>query len=196
MVVDYNTGNLASIRNAFAKLGRRVKISRSKSDIEQSSAVVLPGVGAFACIKNIEVLRRVILNEIENGKPLLGLCLGLQLLFEESEESPGVRGFGFFKGRVERIARNGFRVPQLGWNSIKIVKKCSLLEGIPNGAYFYFANSYVAPFDEKITVATTEYGREFPSVISKENIFATQFHPEKSGEVGLRLLNNFANLVS
>jgi glutamine amidotransferase len=148
-------------------------------------------------MRRIEPIKEAIIEEIEEGKPFLGLCLGLQLLFEESEECPGIEGLGVFKGKVKRFPNKaGVKVPQLGWNSIDIRRKCSLLSGIPDGTYFYFANSYVAPLDSEITAATTSYGKEFPSVICRENVFATQFHPEKSGEFGLKLLRNFMDLVS
>jgi len=197
VIIDYDAGNLMSIRNAFARLGSRVRISNEKRDIKESSALVLPGVGAFGCMRRIEPIKKAIMEEIEEGKPFLGLCLGLQLLFEESEESPGIEGLEVFKGKVKRLPNKaGFKVPQLGWNSINIRKRCKLLEGISDGTYFYFANSYAAPLDMKITAATTSYGKEFPSVICRENVFATQFHPEKSGEFGLTLLRNFMDLVS
>jgi glutamine amidotransferase len=198
VVIDYDAGNLMSIRNALARLGAEVKVSRRKIDIERSSALILPGVGAFECMKKIKPIQRTIINEIKQGKPFLGLCLGLQLLFESSEESPGVKGLGIFDGEVKKLPnKDGFKVPHLGWNSIKIARKCELLDGIPREAYVYFANSYVAkPSDRRIIAATSTYGTEFASVICKENIFATQFHPEKSGEVGLRMLRNFVELVS
>lgn len=197
VIIDYDAGNLMSIRNAFARLGYRVRISNEKRDIKESSALVLPGVGAFRCIKRIEPIKEVIIEEIEGGKPFLGLCLGLQLLFEESEESPGIKGLGIFKGKVKRLPnKSDLKVPQLGWNSINIRKRCSLLSGIPDKAYFYFANSYAAPLDREITATTTTYSKEFPSVICRENVFATQFHPEKSGKFGLKLLRNFMDLVS
>jgi len=198
VIIDYDAGNLMSIRNALARLGAEVKVSRRKIDIERSSALILPGVGAFECMKRIKPIQRTIINEIKQGKPFLGLCLGLQLLFESSEESPGVKGLGLFGGEVKKLPnKDGFKVPHLGWNSIKIVRKCELLDGIPSGTYVYFANSYVAkPLDTEIISATSTYGMEFPSVICRENTFATQFHPEKSGEMGLRMLKNFVELVS
>jgi glutamine amidotransferase len=198
VIIDYDAGNLMSIRNALARLGAEVKVSRRKIDIERSSALILPGVGAFECMKRIELIQRTIINEIKQDKPFLGLCLGLQLLFESSEESPGVKGLGIFDGEVKKLPnKDGFKVPHLGWNSIKIERKCKLLDGISSGAYVYFANSYVAkPLDRRIIAATSTYSKEFASVICKENIFATQFHPEKSGEIGLRMLRNFVELVS
>jgi len=197
VILDYDAGNVMSVRNALASLGTEAKVSRREMDIERSSALILPGVGAFESVSRIKRIEKAIINEIKEGKPFLGLCLGMQLLFESSEESPGVMGLGVFKGKVKRLPnKKRFKVPQLGWNSIKIIRKCKLLGGIPDGAYFYFANSYaVTPSDTRIIVATSTYGIKFPSVICKENIFATQFHPEKSGEMGRRILRNFVELV-
>lgn len=193
-IVDYGMGNLKSVTNAFGKLGADVVITRDKKAIETSNAIVLPGVGAFGkCIENLKKLDLLeFLNGlILNNKPYLGICLGMQILFETSEEAPGVKGMGFVKGTVPRFKGN-IKVPHMGWNSIEIIKDGGIFKGIKDGEYFYFVHSYFCLPEERDVIATkTTYGTEFASSIQKGRVFACQFHPEKSQKVGLRLLQNF-----
>jgi imidazole glycerol-phosphate synthase subunit HisH len=196
-IVDYGMGNLRSVKKAFESLGFSATLTRDKEEILNSSGLVLPGVGAFGdCMRNLEEYDLVepIKRFIKNGKPFLGICLGLQLLFEESEESPNVRGLGILRGDVVRFLSNkGLKVPHMGWNQLEIRQKLSMLESIPQESWFYFVHSYFpVPKDESVIAGQTQYGIEFTSAVQKENIFACQFHPEKSSATGLRLLENFA----
>jgi glutamine amidotransferase len=199
-IVDYGMGNLRSVEKAFAHIGARAKVVNSRRAINDASAIVLPGVGAFRdCIKNLESLelRYAIVDSIKSGKPFLGICLGLQVLFTESEEFGKCNGFDIFPGKVVRFPDTpGLKVPHMGWNRIKILKPAPVLEGIPDGSFFYFVHSYyVSPEDADVRAATTDYGMEFTSMIWKDNVFAVQFHPEKSQEAGLRMLKNFSEFV-
>ena len=198
-IIDYGMGNLRSVTNALARLGANAVVTRDKSTIEKSGAIILPGVGAFGkCIENLEKyeLLSFIKETILSGKQYFGICLGMQVLFESSEEAPGVAGMGIIKGTVPRFTA-GLKVPHMGWNSIEIVKTSKILQGIGNGEYFYFVHSYYCrPIEEGVVATRTEYGSNFVSSIEKENIFACQFHPEKSQSIGLKLLQNFINLTS
>lgn len=196
-IVDYGMGNLKSVTNAFLKLGADVTITRDKGEIERANAVVLPGVGAFGrCIENLKAfdLFDFIKELLKDNKRYLGICLGMQILFESSEEAPGVEGMGFIKGAVPRF-RSDVKVPHMGWNSVEIVAKGSeIFEGIRNHEYFYFVHSYYSqPKEEGVIATTTPYGVNFASSVLKGNLFACQFHPEKSQKAGLRLLQNFIN---
>lgn len=200
-IVDYDMGNLRSVEKAFLKLGLEAKVTRSPKEILNSSHVVLPGVGAFKdCMRNLDQYGLIdpLLKSIEAGKPFLGICLGLQLLFEESSEFGVHKGLGVLKGRVVRFpsaGAEGLKVPHMGWNSINKKKESPLMNGIPEGEYFYFVHSYyAAPEDAGATLTTTDYGLEFVSSIAKDNITACQFHPEKSQKAGLRVLKNFGSL--
>ncbi|MGE5445747.1 MAG: imidazole glycerol phosphate synthase subunit HisH [Ignavibacteriales bacterium] len=200
-VVDYGMGNLRSVKKAFESLGFSANLTRSSEEILNSDGLVLPGVGAFGdCMKNLEEydLSEPIKNFIDNGKPFLGICLGLQLLFEGSEESPSVRGIGVLRGRVVRFPRfdkERLKVPHMGWNEVDIKPELPIARGITNGSWFYFVHSYFPkPEDEGVIAGRTQYGIEFASAVQKENIFACQFHPEKSSATGLKLLENFALL--
>lgn len=197
-VVDYGAGNLRSIENAFRYLKKEVKITSDASEIDAAEKVVFPGVGAFGfMMKNLQrkKLDGAIKEAIAGGKPLLGICLGLQALFGESEESPGVKGLGVLQGKVVRFTKPK-KIPQIGWNQVKIGKKCKLFDGIKNNSNFYFVHSYyVRPADESAVAATTNYeGEKFASAAAQGNLFAVQFHPEKSGTTGLRILKNFAEM--
>lgn len=195
-IVDYGMGNLKSVTNAFRKLDAPITITRDPAVIRDAAAIVLPGVGAFGkCMQNlrsyglIELLQEV----IASGKRYLGICLGMQILLESSEEAPGVRGLGVIRGRVVRFSRN-LKVPHMGWNSVNVVKPSAILEGIPTGSHFYFVHSYYPEPAEEVAATTTDYGLQFVSALEKDNVFACQFHPEKSQRVGLQLLRNFITL--
>jgi glutamine amidotransferase len=196
-VIDYGMGNLKSVTNALEKLGADAVVTRDKQVIKASKAIILPGVGAFGkCIENLVNLELLdfIKETIGEGKQYLGICLGMQVLFESSEEAPGIAGMGVLKGTVPRFTGN-IKIPHMGWNNIKIVKETEILRGIENSEYFYFVHSYYcSPEDKGIVATTTTYGEEFVSSVQKDNIFACQFHPEKSQKVGLQLLQNFVNL--
>jgi imidazole glycerol-phosphate synthase subunit HisH len=196
-VIDYGMGNLRSVTNALEKLGADVVVTKNKEVIKASKAIILPGVGAFGkCIENLEKLELLgfLKETIKDGKQYLGICLGMQVLFESSEEAPGIAGMGVLKGTVPRFTGQ-IKIPHMGWNNINIVKETGILQGIENGEHFYFVHSYYCSPEEKgIVATTTPYGGEFVSSVQKDNIFACQFHPEKSQQVGLKLLHNFINL--
>lgn len=200
-IIDYGSGNLKSIRNGFSKIGVEARISREVRDIERAEALVLPGVGAFGtAMKNLQKYEKSIHEHVEGGKPFLGVCLGLQVLFTRSQESEGVNGLNIFQGDVirfpESLKNHGMKIPHMGWNNLNIKKECPILEDIGSD-YMYFVHSYyVQPSDKKIIAATVDYGVEVPAVICQDQVFATQFHPEKSGEIGLRILKNFVDLIS
>ena len=199
-IVDYGMGNLRSVEKALAKVGADARIVSSARAIEDAEAVVLPGVGAFRdCVKNLDELklREAIIKSIRSGKPFLGICLGLQVLFTESQEFGRCNGFDVFKGKVVRFPEgNVLKVPHMGWNNIKIINKAPVLKDIPDGTSFYFVHSYyVVPEDSSIIATTTGYGIEYTSMVWKDNVFATQFHPEKSQAMGLKLLNSFREFV-
>lgn len=197
-VIDYGVGNLRSVCNALEKMGGEAEVIHSAGDIEKAEALVLPGVGAFyQAMENLKSLGMVepLCQAIQSGKPFLGICLGLQLLFTESEEGE-CEGFNIIPGKVKRFKVEGLKVPHMGWNGIQFKNESkNLLEGISENAYFYFAHSYyVEPEDEKAILTTTEYGVKFTSAIREGNIFGVQFHPEKSGERGLKVLKNFVRM--
>jgi glutamine amidotransferase len=203
-IIDYDMGNLRSVEKAFERVGAEAIVTRSPEAIKAVSHVVLPGVGAFSeCMKKLEGYGLVepVIRSIESGKPFLGICLGLQLLFEESTEFGLHKGLGIIKGRSVRFPLPGaekgteLKVPHMGWNSVKIEKPSPLLNDVPEGSFFYFVHSYYAvPEDPAVTLTTTNYGVDFVSSIAKDNIFGCQFHPEKSHKVGLRVLKNFKEL--
>ncbi len=195
-IVDYGAGNLLSVHRAVTHLGPRAIFVNKPEDFKEVSAIILPGVGAFgAAIRSLEGVKDELLNWIYSGKPYLGICLGLQLLFEESEESPGVSGLSVFRGKVVKFKTG--KVPQIGWNSVKIVRPTGVFAGIPDGEYFYFLHSfYVVPEDDNLVISRTEYYVDFASGVQKENITAVQFHPEKSGKAGLKFLSNWINFAA
>ncbi len=199
-IIDYGMGNLRSVQKGIERAGYAAAVSRSPERIEAAAGVVLPGVGAFgACMDNlratglVDVVRRV----IERGTPFLGICLGMQLLFEESDEFGPVKGLGIFPGRVVRFAeRPPLKVPHMGWNRIRKHGPVADLEGVDDGAFVYFVHSYyIVPGDPSLTATSTVHGIEFTSAIARDNVFATQYHPEKSQAVGLRILQNFGRRV-
>jgi glutamine amidotransferase len=198
-IIDYGMGNLLSVWKAFEKLGFHARIVKDPKDIQKAEKIVLPGVGSFGdCMNNLIRLRLLdpIVNHIKSEKPYLGICLGLQILFSQSEEFGNHRGLDIIAGRVVRFPGNlGIKVPHMGWNQIKIVKKSPLLDRINEGTYFYFVHSYfVSPDDETVISTRTDYGITFVSGIWKENIYAFQFHPEKSQKAGLDILKAFGDL--
>lgn len=196
-IIDYGAGNLRSINNALKKVGGDVDIVSTSGEIDNSDALILPGVGNFGdSMKRLEPLREKILKKVEAGTPFLGLCLGLQVLFEGSDEAPGVKGFGILEGRCRRFPESSGKIPHMGWNALKIEKEMLLLEGIEDGDYFYFVHSYYGDSkDKSAVVASCDYGVEFPAVVAQKNVYACQFHPERSGEKGLRILRNFVEIV-
>ena len=198
-IVDYDAGNIKSVEKALQFLGQEPVVTRDKETLLQAEKVIVPGVGAFGDAMGkmhqyglVEVLREI----AAKGTPLLGICLGLQLLFESSEETPGVEGLGLLPGKIVRIPdKEGFKIPHMGWNSIQINPASRLLKGIEEGAYVYFVHSYYLQAENETDVAaTTDYVVNIHAAAEHENIFATQFHPEKSGEIGLRILKNFIEL--
>ena len=199
-IIDYDAGNIKSVEKAILALGEEVVVTSDADTILTADGVILPGVGAFGdAMKKlkdydlVDVIRRV----AESGKPFMGICLGLQLLFDSSEESPGVEGLGILKGKIVRIPEGeGIKVPHIGWNSLEFPKKSRLFEGITPGSYVYFVHSYYLQAQNKeIVAATAEYGVEIHAAVEKENIFACQFHPEKSSDIGLKLLRNFIQVT-
>ena len=201
-IIDYGMGNLRSVQKGFAQVGVSAEVTRDAAVIERAAGVVLPGVGAFgACMDNlrrydlVDVIRRV----VERGTPFLGICLGLQLLFEESEEFGPVAGLGLLRGRCVRFRERDdpeFRIPHMGWNQICRRRSPAALAGVADGAYVYFVHSYhVEPSDPSLIATVTDYGGEFVSSIARDNLFACQFQPEKSQRVGLGILKNFGSQV-
>lgn len=190
-IIDYGSGNLRSIKNALTKVGGRVEITNDKRQIKKAETILLPGVGAFGkAMKNLKDYKSAIIRHIEDDKPFLGICLGLQLLLTKSEESPNIKGLNIIPGEVFRIPPLG-KVPHMGWNQLNITRNCPILEGTED-EYFYFVHSYYAkPKKKDVIVATTNYHMNMVAVLWKDNIFATQFHPEKSGKAGLKILKNF-----
>ncbi len=198
-VVDYGMGNLRSVEKGFLKVGVDARVVSDRRSIEDARGVVLPGVGAFRdCIRNLTDagLTGAIIRAVEKGKPYLGICLGLQVLFSESEEFGICKGLDVFKGKVVRFPEAGLKVPHMGWNTVRLVRRPPAFDGIADESFFYFVHSfYVVPQDKGIIAGTTEYGSEFTSMVWKDNILATQFHPEKSQELGLKILKGFGEFV-
>ncbi len=214
VIVDYGMGNLRSVSKALERLGAQVRLTSDPDEVAAAEKLVLPGVGAFGAAM-AELQRRHLVEPItaaiSRGTPYLGICLGLQLLFEDSEESPGIPGLGVLRGTVKRFSFNSslithhssLKVPHMGWNQIYSVQRGAssvqndgrLLKGIPEGSFFYFVHSYYAdPADRSLVALESDYGLRFPAMIERERLFATQFHPEKSQAVGLKLLENFVAL--
>jgi glutamine amidotransferase len=194
-IIDYAINNLRSVEKAFQSLGVDVLATNEREEIRKADKIVLPGVGAFAdAMNNLKAknLDGVIREQVEAGTPLLGLCLGLQLLFSESEEFGKHFGLNFVPGKIVRIPA-GLKVPHIGWNQLHIKREDPLLKGIEEGCFVYFVHSYYAdPQCQDDVLATTDYGIEFPAITNRKNVWATQFHPEKSQQVGLQILKNFA----
>ncbi len=196
VIINYGIGNLGSVYNALKYLKIDAEITNEKKKIEESTGIILPGVGAFGdTMKNLQDLGLidVLKKQMDNGKPYLGICLGYQILFEDSEETENVKGLEILKGKVVKFRTRKLKVPQIGWNQIKIVRESPLFKNVIDESYFYFVHSYYpVPEDQSIVTTTTEYDDVFASGINNGNIFATQFHPEKSQDMGLQMLKNFA----
>ncbi len=195
VIFDYGAGNLLSLKVALEKVGFNVRVGSTATALKKADAIALPGVGNFsAAAKKLDAVRQEIQGAIAYGTPVFGICLGLQLFFTASKEGEG-NGLGLFDGKSVWLP-NTVKVPQMGWNTIHIVRKTSLFDGIENESYVYFVHSlYPVPENLELVCAETNYGVTFASAIVDKNIFGTQFHPEKSGEVGLKILRNFARLV-
>lgn len=196
VIINYGSGNLKSIKNGFTKIGEKTVVSQDIHEMEKADALVLPGVGAFGtAMGHLESYKDIIHEHINDGKPFLGVCLGLQVLFTKSQENKGIKGLDVLKGEVVKIPEKGLKIPHMGWNNLKIVNECPILDGIGND-YMYFVHSYYAkPDDEDIIAATTNYGTDLTAAVCRDNVFATQFHPEKSGEIGLNILKNFIKSI-
>ena len=199
-IIDYGLGNLKSVHKALKSLGFTSKITSSIKDINNCNGIIFPGVGSFGdCMKELD--KRDLINSlkksISSGKPFMGICLGLQILFERSEESPNVEGLSILKGEISKIKFDkDLKVPHMGWNKINIIKDSSILQGIDSDTWMYFVHSFKFNNDLKITDSVSSYGEIFSASINKDNIFATQFHPEKSSKIGLTILKNFADLCN
>ena len=198
-IIDYGAGNLMSVKKALDFIGAESKITSNPAELAMADRVILPGVGSFG--DAMEAMReRGLVDAVRaaaiSGKPFLGICLGLQLLFAESEESPEAEGLSLLNGKISKIPNDtGLKVPHIGWNSVEITEGSRLFKGIKNGSYFYFVHSYyLNGADDNAVAGTTEYGVKIQCAVERENLFATQFHPEKSGEIGLKLLRNFAEM--
>ena len=198
-VIDYDAGNIKSVEKAMMALGENVVVTREKEEILAADHVILPGVGAFGDAMEklhkyrlVEVIREV----ADRGTPFLGICLGLQLLFESSEESDGIDGLGILRGKIVRLPEDqGLKIPHIGWNSLQFPNKGRLFEGVPEQSYVYFVHSYyLQAAEQEIVTATTEYAASIHASVEKGNVFACQFHPEKSSDVGMRILKNFLNV--
>lgn len=198
-IIDYDAGNLKSVEKALVSLGEEVLVSRDSSEILQADKVILPGVGSFGDAMNnldkfglVDTIKKV----TGNGTPFLGICLGLQLLFKESDETPGAEGLDILPGKILKIpAKEGFKIPHMGWNSLDVKPGAKLFKGLEGNPYVYFVHSYyLKAADENIVAASTEYTTHIHASVESGNVFACQFHPEKSSEVGLKILKNFASL--
>ena len=198
-IIDYDAGNIKSVEKALLLLGQEVKITRDKDEILSADKVILPGVGAFGdAMGKIRQygLEEVIHEVVRKKTPFLGICLGLQLMFERSDETPGVEGLGILKGEILRIPDcPGLKIPHMGWNSLKFQNNGRFFKGLPEDSYVYFVHSYyLKAEDESIVTATTEYSTHIHASVEYENVFACQFHPEKSSDVGIQILKNFVEL--
>jgi imidazole glycerol-phosphate synthase subunit HisH len=211
-IIDYGMGNLGSVAKAFKAIGANINVIQNPKDLNKADKIVLPGVGAFRdCMLSLKKLKldTALIENVKTGKPYLGLCLGMQILFETSEEGGKTKGLGILKGKIVRFnfklntqysILNTLKIPHMGWNTIvprptSHVPRCKLLQNVPDDAWMYFVHSYYSvPEDKTVIAATTDYGMDFCSMIWKDNIYATQFHPEKSQQMGMKILENFIKL--
>lgn len=200
-IIDYGAGNIQSVYKALRFIGADCKVTSDKDEILNADGAILPGVGSFGDAMDTMTKRGIkdtIIEYTKSGKPFLGICLGLQLLFPESDETPGVKGLDIFKGTITKIPNQNrtLKIPHMGWNNISIKQKNGIFKDIEGEPYVYFVHSfYLKAQDKDIVAATTQYGVEIDAAVQKGNIIATQFHPEKSGEVGLKMLKNFVEMV-
>lgn len=200
-IIDYGAGNIQSVYKALKFIGADCKVTSDKDEILNADGAILPGVGSFGDAMDTMTKRGIkdtIIEYTKSGKPFLGICLGLQLLFPESEETPGVKGLDIFNGTITKIPNQNrtLKIPHMGWNNISIKQKNGIFKDIEGEPYVYFVHSfYLKAQDKDIVAATTQYGVEIDAAVQKGNIIATQFHPEKSGEVGLKMLKNFVEMV-
>ena len=197
-IIDYDAGNIRSVEHALKSMDVPYVLSSDPEVLKKADKLILPGVGAYGDAMeklNASNLTNTIKELTGNGKPLLGICLGLQLLFESSEESPGVEGLGILKGHILKLPSDGsLKIPHMGWNSLSMPKESRLLKGIKEGSYVYFVHSYYLKADEDVVIATSDYGVTIHAAVEKDNIFACQFHPEKSSDTGLQILKNFVSM--
>jgi glutamine amidotransferase len=195
-IIDYGVGNLLSLKCALEKVGLSTTIGLSTRQIRKADAITLPGVGNFsAAAAKLDAVKEELVDAVERGTPVFGICLGLQLFFPESEEGTG-KGLALFRGKNVRLP-SSVKVPHMGWNTLRIVKQNEILDGVEDEAYVYFVHSlYPVPVDKEIVCAETDDGATFTSAIAAKNVYGTQFHPEKSGDIGLRILRNFAKIVT
>ena len=194
-VIDYGVGNLFSMSNALRKTGAEVEIVSTRDKILAADGVVLPGVGNFgAAADKLKPLASAVLEAVENGVPLLGSCLGMQLMFESSEEAEG-KGLGLLEGWIREFSGE-LKTPHMGWNTIESTRESPLLEGVPDGSYFYYVHSYYPdPVNQSDSLALTDYGGVFTSIVERGNVYGCQFHPEKSGKSGAKLLSNYVGVI-
>jgi imidazole glycerol-phosphate synthase subunit HisH len=194
-LIDYGAGNLDSVRRAFRAVGVETRTFKNALDLDEADAIVVPGVGHFQATSTIdEAWRDAFIRHVYNGRPLLGICLGMQWLFEGSEEAPGCPGLGLIEGACARLRPEGLKVPHVGWNQLEPVRASALLEGLSETAYAYFTHTYAAPVTADC-VATTSHGARFAAAVERGMVWGTQFHPEKSGDAGLQILRNFVRLA-
>lgn len=197
-IIDYGVGNLFSLKSSFSAIGEDACVTNNPKEISNADRIILPGVGAFGdAAKKLEdsTMAEVLLKEVEKGKPVMGICLGMQLLFEKSYEFGVHKGLGLIKGSIvpfEGRIDKELRIPQIGWNSLKFYNNSPIFKELNEGDYVYFVHSYFADCDKKNVIATSDYGIEFTAAVQKDNVFGCQFHPEKSGDVGLKILKSFS----
>lgn len=199
-IIDYGVGNLFSLKSSFSAIGADAVVTSSKSELERADSIILPGVGAFCdAAKKLKDsgLEDTVISLAKAGKPLMGICLGMQLLFEKSYEYGEHRGLGLIKGEIrpiETVIPKGYKIPHIGWNSLEIKKQTPIFENVKNGEYVYFVHSYYAAYCESSVTAVSDYGAPLTASVQAGNIFGCQFHPEKSGETGLKILRSFVAL--
>jgi len=195
-LIDYGAGNLASVKKALAASGVAVFVPARPNELSSAPGIIVPGVGHFGATRTLDgEWANAIRRHVDLGRPLLGICLGMQWLFEGSDEAPEVSGLGVIRGRCHRLSKSpGLKIPHVGWNNIDIVREAAIVRGIHSGSQVYFTHSYVAPITYE-TIASTEQGEKFASIVQRENVAGVQFHPEKSGEIGMRMLRNLLELA-